>query len=154
VNPFDVGGPEDEDDSYGAFSPPPERRRRPPLYPEERRQTLVGLRWNADSGLWTSKTVSLFRPMGLIVENAPPGALLRRWMTGNIIDLPYGPAPIALSVFRRLETQSPERTGDAVWRPHFSPCGVTESITLEVTDAEGKPLGPPLELTVWGIAVR
>jgi hypothetical protein len=93
---------------------------------------------------WVAEVDSFFRPYGLLVMNAPPGALLTEWLTGSQREIPRGPYPVPLSTFELLA-----RLDDRP-QPSFHTCVPGQRICIRTTTADAAPLGPPLELTVWG----
>jgi hypothetical protein len=105
-------------------------------------KTLLGMRW--ESPWWIADTDTYFRPSGLLVTNAPPGALVSEWLNGVYREIPRGPSPIPLSTFELLAKL------DDRPQPSFHTCPPGGRIFIRTTTAAAEPLGPPLELTVWG----
>lgn len=102
---------------------------------------------------WTSDAYNMMRPTGLIVTNAPKGALLHEWRTGNQRTLPYGSAPLTLATFEWLERTDALGLSKGQ-RPFFHTLELGVKLRLHVTTVKGKPLPETVGLTVRGIGIQ
>lgn len=137
----------DPDDDLDHRRPHVPRLLRPLLTHQDR--TLLPLVWTNER--WIAEVDTYFRPMGLLVVNAPRrGGVVAEWRNGSQLFLPPGRGPISLDVFSHIETLGP----DAPCRPSFPTLSPGHRMSLCVLDVDGKPFGPPLELTVWGLSIR
>lgn len=125
---------------------------RVPPRPRERavfttqRKILVPLEWKDER--WRAEVDCYFRPMGLMVVNAPRrGGVVAEWLDGN--DNFLG-KPVSLDVFTFIETLD----ANAPCRPTHTTLSPGLAMSLRVVDVDGLPYGPPLELVVWGQASR
>ena len=154
---FGVDGADDDDD--GVHSVPkvkPFKRYDIPHWlvrsPISRRKTLCGLEWQAP--YWVGEPVRPFRPEGLLCPDAPPGARVLEWSVGADIALPVSRQPVFLSSFLLLAQLDDQARDRCQALPHLLTCEPGAVLRIRIVDADGAPLGPPLEPTVWGITAH
>lgn len=131
---------------------------RPPGY-EKIWHSLLGLAW-ADP-YWLGEPVVPFRPEGLVIWDAPPGALVQQAQIGMDHQVKVSHAPVPARWFASGDNYQQiaeaiaagkDPPGWCSWKVMYP--GLRMQLTLMTSD--GRPLGPEsgVELCMWGLSVH
>lgn len=117
---------------------------------------VLGFKYQSN-GEWIAEiTIGAFRPLGLMVWDAPQGGWLTQTLISNTLQVIASWDPIPIDFFtmaksyEQIEQLLTEGVEPPTW-PDFDAAQLGTKIYVKITNSEMKVAGPPTRIAMWGL---
>lgn len=127
----------------------------PRMYNTRIKRDFLGFKWEK-SHFQAQIIAGAFRPMGLMLWDCPPRTWMKQTLLGNRLQTlaSWDPVPAELFMmaqsFEQIAKHIEEGIEPPTW-PDFDSAHIGNLIRVELVDDDGKTVGPPVRVAMWGL---